>query len=268
MNHEERNWHMKIPLFQIDAFTDTLFRGNPAAVCPLESWLDEAMLQAVAAENNLSETAFFVKQSDFYELRWFTPKTEVDLCGHATLASAYVIFNFLNPAKKDVHFQTKSGPLTVEQEGDLLAMEFPARPGLPCAASEGLIEALGVLPQECLLARDYLVVVESEGSVKSIAPDMEKVARLDCLGVIVSAAGTRSDFVSRFFAPKVGVPEDPVTGSAHCTLIPYWADKLGKKKLHALQLSERGGELFCEHLGERVKIAGRAVTYSEGVIKI
>jgi PhzF family phenazine biosynthesis protein len=257
---------MKIRLFQIDAFTDILFRGNPAAVCPLESWLDDATLQAVAAENNLSETAFFVKQPNYYELRWFTPKTEVDLCGHATLASAYVIFSTLNPAMKVVRFQTKSGWLSVAREGGLLAMEFPARPGSPCAAPKDLIEALGVSPEECLLARDYLVVLESEARVKSVAPNMEKLARLDCLGVIVSAAGTRSDFVSRFFAPKVGIPEDPVTGSAHCTLIPYWADRLGKKKLHALQLSERGGELFCEHMEDRVKIAGRAVTYLEGFI--
>jgi len=259
---------MKIRLFQIDAFTDTLFRGNPAAVCPLESWLDDPTLQAIAAENNLSETAFFLKRDQHHELRWFTPKTEVDLCGHATLASAHVIFRFLDPAMDMVRFRTKSGLLTVKRQGDLLAMEFPARPGVPCEAPDSLIEALGVLPQACLLSRDYLVVVESEEIVKSIAPEMSRLAGLDCLGVIVSAPGTRSDFVSRFFAPKVGVPEDPVTGSAHCTLVPYWADRLGKKKLHALQLSERGGELFCEHLEDKVKIAGRAVAYLEGFINI
>ena len=257
---------MKIPLFQIDAFTDTLFKGNPAGVCPLESWLDDPTLQAIAAENNVSETAFFVKREEHYELRWFTPKTEVDLCGHATLASAHVILNRLDPQAKVVRFHTKSGELSVERQGDLLAMEFPSRPGTPCEAPESLIEALGLAPKECLLARDYLAVFESEASVKSVAPNMDKLAALDCLGVIVSAPGKRSDFVSRFFAPKVGVPEDPVTGSAHCTLIPYWAAKLGKRKLHALQLSERGGELFCELHEDRVRIAGRAVTYLEGTI--
>jgi PhzF family phenazine biosynthesis protein len=259
---------MKNMLFQVDAFTDTLFKGNPAAVCPLERWLDDPILQAIAAENNVSETAFFVKRSEHYELRWFTPKTEVDLCGHATLASAHVIFNFLDPNARAVRFHTKSGELTVERQGDLLTMEFPSRPGTPCEAPESLIEALGVAPKECLLARDYLAVFESEESVKSIAPNMDKLAALDCLGVIVSAPGTRSDFVSRFFAPKVGVPEDPVTGSAHCTLIPYWAAKLGKRKLHALQLSERGGELFCELHEDKVRIAGRAVTYLEGSVNL
>jgi len=259
---------MKIRLFQIDAFTDTLFKGNPAAVCPLESWLDDLTLQAIAAENNLSETAFFVKRMEHYELRWFTPKTEVDLCGHATLASAYAIFSFLDTAVKAVRFQTKSGWLSVERQDELLAMEFPARPGTRCEAPEILIEALGAHPKDCLLSRDYLVVFESEEIVRSVAPRMDKLAMLDCLGVIISAPGARSDFVSRFFAPKVGVPEDPVTGSAHCTLIPYWSGRLGKKKLHALQLSERGGELFCEHLGDRVRIAGRAVTFFEGFINL
>ncbi len=259
---------MKIHMYQIDAFTDTLFKGNPSAVCPLESWLDDSTLQAIAAENNLSETAFFVKRTDYYELRWFTPKAEVDLCGHATLASAYTIFSFLDPAVQGVRFQTKSGWLSVNRERELLAMEFPARPGNPCSASESLIEALGSRPLECLLSRDYLVVFESEAIIKSMAPRMDKLAMLDCLGVIVTAPGTRSDFVSRFFAPKVGIPEDPVTGSAHCTLIPYWAARLGKTKLHSLQLSERGGELFCEHLEDRVKIAGRAVTFFEGFINV
>jgi PhzF family phenazine biosynthesis protein len=259
---------MKIRLFQIDAFTDTLFRGNPAAVCPLESWPDGPTLQAIAAENNVSETAFFLKGDQHYELRWFTPKTEVDLCGHATLASAHVILSFLDQAIDVVRFRTKSGLLTVKRQGDLLTMEFPARPGVPCKAPDSLIEALGVLPKECLLSRDYLAVVESEEMVRSIAPEMNKLATLDCLGVIITAPGTRSDFVSRFFAPRVGVPEDPVTGSAHCTLIPYWADRLGKKKLHALQLSERGGELFCEHLEDKVQIAGRAVVYLDGFINI
>ncbi len=268
MTYEARNVLMKIRLFQIDAFTDTLFKGNPAAVCPLESWLDDPTLQAIAAENNLSETAFFVAQSKHYELRWFTPKAEVDLCGHATLAAAHVILRSLDPKKDAVRFHTKSGELSVERRGELLAMAFPARPGVPCKAPESLIDALGIAPNECFRSRDYLAVFESEENVRSVAPHMDKLAALDCLGVIVSAPGTRSDFVSRFFAPKVGIPEDPVTGSAHCTLIPYWAARLGKKKLHALQLSERGGELFCEHLEDKVSIAGRAVTYLEGTIDV
>ena len=259
---------MKIRLFQVDAFTDILFKGNPAAICPLDSWLGEPLLQAVAAENNLSETAFFVKREPYYELRWFTQKAEVDLCGHATLASAYVIFNYLDPSPDTVHFHTKSGPLSVARQDDLLAMTFPARPGVPCEAPEILSEALGVPPGECLLSRDYLVVFDSEETIKAISPAMDKLAALDCLGVIISAPGTRSDFVSRFFAPKVGVPEDPVTGSAHCTLIPYWAERLGKTNLHALQLSERGGELFCEQLGDKVRIAGRAVVFLEGFISL
>jgi len=259
---------MKIRLFQVDAFTDTLFKGNPAAVCPLDSWLEEKVLQAIAAENNLSETAFFVKRDPHYELRWFTPMAEVDLCGHATLASAFVVFEYLDPSSDIVHFRTKSGPLSVARQAELLSMTFPARPSVPCEAPESLVEALGVRPRECLLARDYLAVFDSEATIKAISPAMDKMAALDCLGVIISAPGSSSDFVSRFFAPKVGIPEDPVTGSAHCTLIPYWADKTGKKKLHALQLSERGGELFCEQLGDQVTIAGRAVLYLEGFINL
>lgn len=259
---------MKIRLFQVDAFTEILFKGNPAAVCPLDCWLEEPLLQAIAAENNLSETAFLVKRDTHYELRWFTPKAEVDLCGHATLASAYVIFNYHEPSLDTVHFQTKSGLLSVARQDDLLAMTFPARPGAPCEAPAVLVEALGVRPVECFISRDYLAVFDSEETIKTIAPAMDQLATLDCLGVIISAPGTRSDFVSRFFAPKVGIPEDPVTGSAHCTLIPYWAERLGKQKLHALQLSVRGGELFCEHLGDKVTIAGRAVVYLEGFIRL
>ncbi len=257
---------MKIPLYQIDAFTNKVFSGNPAAVCPLEKWLSEKQMQLIAAENNLSETAFFVKQKDGYALRWFTPTIEVDLCGHATLASAFVILDYLNPASHSVSFETKSGILVVRREGQLLAMDFPTRKADSCSIPEILIQALGKGPQEVLLSRDYLVVYESENIIRSLAPDMNLLSRLDTLGVIVTARGKNSDFVSRFFAPKVGVPEDPVTGSAHCTLIPYWSEKLGKKKLHAFQVSARGGELFCEDLGERVKIAGNAVRYSEGFL--
>jgi len=257
---------MKVPLYQVDAFTSTLFHGNPAAVCPLELWLKDGVLQAIAAENNLSETAFFVQKGDHYELRWFTPTVEVDLCGHATLASAHVIFNYLDPSSEVVHFTTKSGKLSVEKHDDLLAMNFPARPGHPCPVPENLLKGLETKPREVFMSRDYLAVYATEEEIRLIKPDMNALLNLDGLGVIVTAPGKGSDFVSRFFAPKAGVPEDPVTGSAHCTLIPYWSERLRKKKLHALQVSQRGGELFCEHRGENVQIAGRAVTYLEGFI--
>ena len=259
---------MRIPIFQIDAFTNRLFKGNPAAVCLLESWPEDGKLQAVAAENNLSETAFLLSRDGYFDLRWFTPKVEVDLCGHATLASAHAVFQFVDPGLMSVRFQTRSGLLTVERRGELLVMEFPSRPGKACAMPEELVEGLGVRPVEVLLSRDYLAVYESDEIVESLKPDMDRLLRLDCLGVIVTAPGTDCDFVSRFFAPRAGIPEDPVTGSAHCTLIPYWAGRLGKNELHALQVSERGGELFCTDLGERVKIGGRAVTYLEGFINI
>jgi PhzF family phenazine biosynthesis protein len=259
---------MKIQIYQIDAFTRTLFKGNPAAVCPLEDWLEDEILQAIAAENNLSETAFLVFRGDHYDLRWFTPKVEVDLCGHATLASAHVVFHFIDPEATAVRFQTRSGMLTVEREGDLLAMQFPSRGGTPTDCPESLVRGLGTRPDEVLLSRDYLAVFRSPEIVKSIKPDMSHLMKLDGLGVIVTAPGQEVDFVSRFFAPKAGVPEDPVTGSAHCTLIPYWARRLGREELHALQLSERGGELFCKDLGEVVRIAGYAVTYLEGSITL
>lgn len=259
---------MRISLFQVDAFTEILFRGNPAAVCPLKRWLPDETLQCIAAENNLSETAFFIRNDDHYELRWFTPKMEVDLCGHATLATAFVILEMMDRRLEQIRFQTRSGLLTVAREGDCLAMVFPSRPGTPCDPPPALVEALGVVPRETLFARDYLAVLPSEAQVKAIQPDMYRLTALDGLGVIVSARGDSSDFVSRFFAPKAGVAEDPVTGSAHCTLIPYWADRLGKPCLHARQVSQRGGELFCELLGDQVKIAGKAVLYSEGFINL
>ena len=258
---------MKIPIYQIDAFTNKVFSGNPAAVCPLNDWLDDATLQLIAAENNLSETAFFVKQNDCFELRWFTPTMEVDLCGHATLASAFVIFNYLESALNKISFKTtKAGTLVVKRENGLIAMDFPSRKAQPGKTSNVLIQAFKLKPSEVLLARDYLVVFESEEKIKSLQPDMNRIMSLDSLGVIVTAPGTKSDFVSRFFAPKAGISEDPVTGSAHSTLIPYWSERLNKKELHAFQISPRGGELFCEDLGDRVKIAGNAVLFLEGVI--
>jgi PhzF family phenazine biosynthesis protein len=258
----------KIPVYVIDAFTEKVFGGNPAAVCPLEEWPSDEQMRLIAREHNLSETAFFVKRADgTYDLRWFTPEIEVDLCGHATLASAFVIFNYLDPASASVSFVTmKSGTLTVERDGDKLAMDLPAWRPAPHPAPDDLLKGLGGKPREVLKSRDYFVVYESEAEVRSLNPDMNMLTKLDCLGIIVTAGGDECDFVSRFFAPGAGIDEDPVTGSAHCTLIPYWSERLGKRQMHARQISARGGELFCEDLGERVKLSGYAVRYSEGVL--
>jgi len=259
---------MDIQFFQIDAFTNRVFAGNPAGVCFLSRWLEDPILQSIAAENNLSETAFLVPADDHYELRWFTPKVEVDLCGHGTLASAFAVFEYVKPQARRVDFQTQSGMLSVERRGDLLMMDFPARRPEPCPPPDQLAEILGIPPGQTLRARDLMVVYEEEEQIRNLKPDMERLAGLDCFAVIATAPGKNSDFVSRFFAPKVGVSEDPVTGSSHCTLIPYWSERLGKKELHALQLSERGGELFCLDQGDRVSIGGRAVTYLSGTIRI
>lgn len=259
---------MKIPIYQVDAFTSRLFGGNPAAVCPLEGWLSDEQLQAIARENNLSETAYFIPNGGGYKLRWFTPAVEVDLCGHATLASAYVIMTMLEPERREVRFQTRSGELTVAREGDRFSMDFPARAPSECPVDADLIAALGGKPERVLGARDYLVVYGTEAEVRALAPNMDRLSRVDRFAVIVTAPGDTVDFVSRFFAPAKGVPEDPVTGSAHCTLIPYWADRLGKKQLHALQVSHRGGELWCEHLGDRVRMTGKAVRFLTGTIEI
>ncbi len=259
---------MEIPLYQVDAFTGQVFHGNPAAVCPLEAWLDDETMRAIAAENNLSETAFFVREGEGYALRWFTPKAEVDLCGHATLASAFVILEILDPTRQQVAFSTKSGTLTVTREGPRLVMNFPSRPGESATASEALLRGLGREPQAVFRSRDYLVLYDSEATVRALVPDMAALMEVDRLGVIVTAPGEQVDFVSRCFAPRLGVPEDPVTGSAHCTLIPYWSKRLGKAEMIAWQVSERGGELFCTDLGERVKVAGQAVLYMQGTIRL
>lgn len=262
---------MRLPLYQIDAFADERpFTGNPAAVCPLASWLPDEVMQGIAAENNLPETAFFVPEGEGYALRWFTPTTEVELCGHATLASAYVVFRFLAPQLRRVSFRTgKAGTLVVARDGELLALDFPTRPPAPCAAPEKLAAALGRAPRAVLAARDYLAVYDDPDEVAALAPDFSAIARLDRFAVIITAPGREGvDFVSRFFAPAQGVDEDPVTGSAHCTLVPYWAARLGKDRLLARQISRRGGTLHCEFLGERVAIAGRAVLYLEGTIEI
>ena len=256
---------MQIPLYQVDAFTSQLFKGNPAAVCPLERWLPDETLQAIAAENNLSETAFFVPNGEHYALRWFTPVCEVDLCGHATLAAAWVILERLNRDAEEAVFDTRSGVLTVARDGDRLSMDFPSRPPKFCDPPPGLLEALGGEPLEVLRGQYYLVVYGSEQEIRALDPDFRALAKIGD-GVIVTAPGDEADFVSRFFAPALGVDEDPVTGSAHCTLVPYWTVRQGKWWFEARQLSARGGELHCEDHGERVTIAGRAVLYLEGAI--
>jgi PhzF family phenazine biosynthesis protein len=259
---------VRIPYYHVDAFTSRQFAGNPAGVCPLQGWLPDETLQKIAFENNLSETAFFVARGDGFDLRWFTPAIEVDLCGHATLAAAFVIFKYLDYAGSAVRFQSKSGLLTVERQGERLVLDFPARSPIPCPAPEALVRGLGQTPVEVRRARDYLAVLATQDDVAALKPDVDWLSQLDCLGIIVTAPGIGVDFVSRFFAPRAGIPEDPVTGSAHCSLIPYWSERLKKTQLAALQLSARGGELFCEHAGERVKIGGHAVTYLSGEIEL
>jgi predicted PhzF superfamily epimerase YddE/YHI9 len=261
---------MKIPIYQVDAFTSEVFSGNPAAVCILDEWIDDRVLQSIAAENNLSETAFLVRTKSGFDLRWFTPATEVALCGHATLASAFVLFVCRGWPDKDIRFQTrKSGQLIVSRRDGLLDMDFPSRPAHKRTPPAGLGEALRVAPKEILgSAEDLLVVLDSEKAVRDVQPDFDALNRVECRGAIITAGGDQSDFVSRFFAPQVGVPEDPVTGSAHCVLIPYWATVLGKEELHAFQVSKRGGELFCRLMGERVRISGKAAFYLEGTITI
>jgi PhzF family phenazine biosynthesis protein len=259
---------MRLPIFQVDAFTSQVFRGNPAAVCPLAAWLDDATMQAIAAENNVSETAFVVGGGGSYDIRWMTPAQEVDLCGHATLASAFVLFGTGEQGRVEILFRSKGGDLKVRREGDLLTLDFPSRPPKAVTASDDLLEGLGKAPREVLAARDYLAVFEREEDVRALAPDMRRLAAVDRFAVIATAPGDRVDFVSRFFAPRAGVDEDPVTGSSHCTLVPFWARRLGKKQLHALQVSARGGELFCRDEGDRVAISGRAVRYLEGWIEV
>lgn len=258
---------MKLPMYQLDAFTSRLFGGNPAAVVVLDEWLPDSMLAAIAAENNLAETAFVIPRPDVSPLRWFTPKVEIDLCGHATLATADVLFRYRFPQLIRLIFSTRSGELTVTRDGTLLKMDFPARPGKPTDVTDALALALGARPREAYLARDVLTIFESESEIRSLRPDMERVAALDAFAIIVSAPGDKVDFVSRFFAPRAGIPEDPVTGSSHCTLVPYWAGRLGKKRLTAMQVSARGGDLLCELRGDRVDIAGNVVEYLRGEIE-
>ena len=261
---------MQLEIFQIDAFAKRTFEGNPAAVCPLEDWIDESKMQAIAAENNLSETAFFVRTNAGFDLRWFTPTSEVSLCGHATLASAFVILDILEPNRASVDFQTKSGRLSVAREGDLLAMDFPALPPWVCEEIPAdLLKGLDPQPAKVLqIKNNYFVIYENEQDVRRAKPDFTLLEKLHPFGVGVSAPGAESDFVSRYFAPSYGVPEDPVTGSLHCSLVPYWAERLNNPALHARQLSKRGGDLWCELRADRVIIRGSSVLYLRGSITI
>lgn len=262
---------MSQPIYQIDAFSDRVFAGNPAAVCPLEVWLPDETMQAIAAENNLSETAFFVPRGEDFDLRWFTPAAEVDLCGHATLATGALILRKLDPNCERARFHTRSGVLEVGRDGELMVMDFPAWPAGPVGADERdrVADALGAAPAELHAAtRDYLAVFDGEAAVRGLTPDFARLAALPRHGMIATAPGDEADFVSRFFAPSVGIDEDPVTGSAHCTLTPYWSKRLGKTELAACQVSKRGGELVCIDAGERVIIKGRAAFYLEGTIEI
>ena len=259
---------MRIPIYQVDAFTSKAFGGNPAAVCPLDAWLPDDVMQSIGDENNLAETAFIVPEDGEFRIRWFTPRAEVDLCGHATLASAYVLFEYLDTKRSNVTFQSRSGPLRVRRTGDRLELDFPVLAPAKRDAVAAVSAALGKPPVQLLEASAYLAVYETERDVRSLAPDFAAVAAVHHHGVIVTAPGDDADFVSRFFAPRYGLNEDSVTGSAHCTLTPYWAARLGKTELHARQVSKRGGELWCALAGDRVKIAGHVAPYMAGAIEI
>lgn len=261
---------MKIPIYQVDAFTDKLFEGNPAAICPLNKWLERNVMQKIAAENNLSETAFFVEVDEGYELRWFTPTIEVELCGHGTLASAHVLLNHLGFKDEYIRFFTKSGRISVKKEEDLLVMNFPIWTAEPIEAPEDLLAGLGLEnpPLKILKDKNYLVVFETPEEVKAIRPRFSILSRINYAGVICTAPGNNHDFVSRYFAPFAGINEDPVTGSTHTTLTSYWAKELGKKELVARQVSRRGGTLYCKHLGDRIDIGGKAKTYMIGEIDV
>jgi PhzF family phenazine biosynthesis protein len=257
-----------IPFFEVHSFTQKIFHGNPAGVCPLNHWIDNDSMQRIAAENNLSETAFIVPKENRYELRWFTPTVEVDLCGHATLATSYVLFEHLGYEGDAITFETKSGEITVWKHEDFMIMDFPSRPAEQADISEHLVAGLGCDVKRVFKARDYMVVLENEKEVRDLRPVFSELAKLDCEGVIVTAPGDEVDFVSRFFAPRMGIPEDPVTGAAHSTLTPYWAERLGKNRLTARQVSERGGDLWCKLADDRVEIAGHAVLYVKGLLNI
>lgn len=260
---------MNLPIFQVDAFTDHLFGGNPAAVVPLESWLPDSLMQHIAAENNLAETAFFVKEPAGYHIRWFTPLTEVELCGHATLASAHVLFNHMNYPENQIEFQSKSGILSVKRDRNLLTLDFPADTVDQIDVPDDLVDAIGLSPLLAFKGKtDYMLIYSSQQEIEQIKPNMHKLIQTEARGVMITASGEEVDFVSRFFAPQVGVPEDPVTGSAHTSLTSYWSKRLNKPELTAMQLSKRKGHLKLKVNGDRVEISGKAVTYMKGEIFI
>ncbi|MEQ9490775.1 MAG: PhzF family phenazine biosynthesis protein [Alphaproteobacteria bacterium] len=259
-----------LDIYQVDAFADRPFAGNPAAVVPLESWLPDVVLQGIAAENNLAETAFFIEDNgdaDFH-LRWFTPTVEVDLCGHATLASGSVLFNHRGWPKDRIVFQSRSGPLAVSRDGDRYLLDFPSKPAVDVAMPDGLADAIGCVPQRYLRATMNMAILESESAVLAVNPDLAFIAAMEGDGLIVSAPGDTSDCASRYFAPHAGIDEDPVTGSAHCTIVPYWADVLDRKDIYARQVSKRGGDLYCRLEGDRVSIAGNTALYLTGRIRV
>ena len=257
-----------IPLYQLDAFTDRPFGGNPAAVCPLDAWLPDDVMQSIAAENNLSETAFYVPEGDGYRLRWFTPAVEVPLCGHATLATASLILDKLQPGRASVAFKTLSGRLTVAREGELLVMDFPALPARETPLPDGFTDAIGVTPIKFLRAVKNMAVLKDEAAVRAVVPDFNYIKNMQGMGLIITAPGDDTDCASRYFAPHAGIDEDPVTGSAHCTIVPYWADRLGKSEIHARQVSKRSGDLYCRLAGERVFIGGMARLVVEGTFTL
>ena len=261
---------MQLPIFQVDAFTDKVFGGNPAAVCPLEHWLPDDVMRKIAIENSVAETAFFIPLNDGFEIRWFTPEIEMDLCGHATLATAHVIARHLNYSLPSIKFLSKSGELRVTVENELLTLNFPSRKPEPSDIPQIILDAIQVKPVEVLKSRDYVLVFETEEIIRRIEPNQSILNQinLDPGGVVITAKGDEVDFVSRYFTPQASIFEDPVTGSAHCSLIPFWSEKLGKESMLALQVSPRVGKLFCKSLGERVLISGEAVTYLEGSITI
>jgi PhzF family phenazine biosynthesis protein len=257
-----------IPYFEVHSFTDQIFHGNPAGVCLLETWFDDDLMQRIAAENNLSETAFIVPNDDHYKLRWFTPAVEVDLCGHATLATAYVLFEHLGYEGDAIGFQTQSGQLAVWKDEDFLVMDFPSRPATSTDIPDHLVDGLRRDVESVFKARDFLVVLDNEKEIRDLQPDFSKLQEIDCEGIIVTAPGDEVDFVSRFFAPRMGILEDPVTGATHSTLTPFWTERLGKNPLRARQVSERGGDLWCKQMDDRVFIAGRAALYFKGFLNI
>ncbi len=261
---------MKLDMYQVDAFTNKLFGGNPAAVIPLSQWLDDVLMQNIAAENNLAETVFFVPKDDGFHIRWFTPELEIDLCGHATLASAFILYQYLDFSKPELVFYSKSGELVVTRDDGKFQLNFPSRmPDRVSDYPEALLTGLGITePVGVYKSRDYVVEVANEKEVRNVRPDISMLDSIDVIGIIVTAPGTDCDFVSRFFAPNCGIPEDPVTGSAHSTLVPFWAEKLGKTNLHAKQLSKRGGELWCRDAGDRVTMSGHCVFYMKGEIHV